>query len=179
MTDPLFISEQAKWPLDSVSTITFTMCCHCLIFYPTPGTPSESELPLQPPIMASQNTSYVSWAAGPPKSTTATSVQISKISDPHNLLSSDWRFWGVRHYTGAVADSLQESPQRTWRTQKNQDLRCFVFYFVINKSFKRISLAVWTLLLNWSLIVEFSGVGPHLNSANFLRFALILCTRGL
>ena len=131
MTDPLFISEQAKWPLDSGSTITFTMCCHCLIFYPTPGTPSESELPLQPPIMASQNTSYVSWAAGPPKSTTATSVQISKISDPHNLLSSDWRFWGVRHYTGAVADSLQESPQRTWRTQKNQDV-LFSILLLIN-----------------------------------------------
>ena len=93
----------------------------------TPGTPSKSELPLQPLVMASQNTSYVSWAAGPPKCTTASSVQISKISDLLNLFSSNWRFLGVRRCPGVAADSLQESPQHTRRTQKNHDLRHFVF----------------------------------------------------
>ena len=77
----------------SRSTITFAICSRCLVIYAltTPDTPSGSELPLQPPVKASQNTSCGPWTAGPPKRFTTTSVQISKISDPHNLILNDWR----------------------------------------------------------------------------------------
>ena len=129
MTDSLFIPESSQAATQFWFHHHFRHVLSLSDIFPTttPGTPSKSELPLQPLVMASQNTSYVSWAAGPPKRTTASSVQISKISDPLNLFSSNWRFLGVRCCPGAAADSLQESPQCTRRTQKNQDLRHFVF----------------------------------------------------
>ena len=80
--------------------------------------------------MASQNTPCDSWAAGPPKRITATSVQISKISDPHNLISNDWRLWGSVTARVRWRILYRASPQCTRRTRRTNIL--FSFLFLIN-----------------------------------------------
>ena len=185
MTDPPFISESR---LVATRFWFHHHFCHVLsLFGILPVNYSRYSFRIEAatsaPIMASQNTSYNSWVAGYPKRITATSIWISKISDLHNLISSDWRFLGVRSCLGVAADSLQSFPTMHSKNSMNQR---FVFFFFHDKSFKRILLKVWSLLVNWSLSGKVSGVGPHLNSANFryfykktpdplLFFALVFC----
>ena len=52
----------------------------------------------------------------------------SDRKDSHNLISSDWRFLGVRRCLGAATDSLQSFPPMHSKNSKNQ-------HFVPNKSF--------------------------------------------
>ena len=145
MTNPPFISESGQ-------LATRFWLHHCLVFYmlTTPDTPSGSERPLQPPVKASLNTSCDSWAYGPPTRITATSVQISKSSDPHNLISSGWKFLGVRRCPSVTADSLQSFPHTLEELEEPRS-STFSFLSFHNKLFKRILLKVWSLLVNGQL----------------------------
>lgn len=137
MTDPLFISESGQMATRIWFHHYFRHMLSLSGILPVnySGRSFRIKAAASSPVMASQNTSYDSWTAGPLKCITATSVQISKISDLHNLIPSDGRFLGIHRCPGAAVDSLQNFPTTHSMNQ------CFVFCFCI-------LLTVWSLLVN-------------------------------